>query len=197
MAQFSDLGAICHFEECKQRDFLPFRCERCDKSFCLAHRTPEAHVCSVSTNERNVIMCPKCHCMIRLSSNENPATVLSLHQKSGCSPHVDTPNCPVAGCDKKLTEGGSIVCPSCKRRVCLSHRYEDSHYCVKAIKPVSPGRAHGVVADWKCSGCKTVNPGTSYRCSKCHVARNPDSPVISPKKHISSSPRKNHKCVIS
>ena len=196
MAQFSDLGAICHLQDCKQRDFLPFQCDRCHHSFCVAHRTPDSHNCSVSTNERNVLICSKCHSTIRLSSNDDPATAMAFHQKRSCKPVADTPNCPVPGCDKKLTEGGSIVCPRCKRRVCLSHRYEDSHNCVGGVKPGSPGRAHGVVADWKCSGCKTVNLGTSYRCLKCNVARKPDSPIMSPKKQP-VSPKRHHKCVIS
>lgn len=34
--------------------------------------------------------------------------------------------CPAEGCSKRLTASGSVVCPGCRRRVCLKHRYEDS-----------------------------------------------------------------------
>ena len=196
MAQFSDLGAICKFKECKQRDFLPFVCDSCSESFCLAHRTPEAHNCPVSRNETNVVICEKCHAAIRVDSSHKTASVIAFHQKHSCKPYPVLQNCPVPGCSKKLTESGSIVCQSCKRRVCLTHRYQDSHNCIRSSIPVSPGRAHGVVADWKCIQCRTTNLGTCYRCSNCHIPRKPDSPISSPKSHP-TSPRKHHKCIIS
>ena len=184
---------------CRQRDFLPFSCDRCRQVFCLAHRTPESHNCVVSSDSSNVMICPKCNHAVKVITGVDPQTTLSAHQRSACYPSRESPPCPVSGCDKKLTESGSVVCPSCRKRVCLVHRYEDSHNCIATnLRPVSPGRAHGTVPDWKCTTCKSMNLGTSYRCSKCHTPRSPDSPISgSPKSRTNSNKSKNHKCIIS
>ena len=36
--EFSDVGAHCSDSTCKQQDYLPFKCETCDKFYCLNHR---------------------------------------------------------------------------------------------------------------------------------------------------------------
>ncbi len=42
------MGKRCALRECGQRDFLPFNCGDCGGSFCLTHRTPDAHSCDRS-----------------------------------------------------------------------------------------------------------------------------------------------------
>jgi hypothetical protein len=193
MAEFSDLGARCTLEECKQHDFLPFTCERCFKAFCLNHRTPDSHNCSVAVYEGNVIICPKCSHAMKASMQTDTQSLLVAHLRTSCKQARDTPLCPVLGCGKKLTETGSIVCPSCRKRVCLSHRYTDCHLCVSTQSPVSPGRSHGVPLDWVCLECKSGNTGTSYRCLKCNIPRKPTSPPTSPTRRKTT----HHKCIIS
>ncbi|KAD5317734.1 hypothetical protein E3N88_17680 [Mikania micrantha] len=40
---FPDLGKHCQLSDCKQPDFLPFKCDGCHKPFCLEHRSYESH----------------------------------------------------------------------------------------------------------------------------------------------------------
>lgn len=35
MTEFYDLGAHCQFDGCNQKDFLPFKCDKCNKYYCL------------------------------------------------------------------------------------------------------------------------------------------------------------------
>ncbi|RYP48766.1 hypothetical protein DL769_011169 [Monosporascus sp. CRB-8-3] len=39
------VGKHCQLEYCNQLDFLPFFCQSCKKTFCLDHRTEDAHRC--------------------------------------------------------------------------------------------------------------------------------------------------------
>ena len=59
--EFSDLGKHCELEGCRQRDFLPFKCEGCFKHFCMEHRTLENHKCAtVGLKDKRVNTCPLC-----------------------------------------------------------------------------------------------------------------------------------------
>jgi hypothetical protein len=53
------IGKHCAFPECNQLDFLPFKCDCCNKVFCLEHRTYASHRCEKSGNrEFQVFICP-------------------------------------------------------------------------------------------------------------------------------------------
>ena len=196
MAQFSDLGSVCVANGCKQQDFLPFECENCHKMFCLDHRTPKSHNCSQNGPDVNVIICETCKKSIKIRTGEDFLRVKELHALRYCTPIPVIVFCPVRGCPNKLTDSGSIVCPNCKTRVCLSHRYQDSHKCSTKQKPSFPGRAHGMVPDWTCRHCKSYNPGTAYRCRKCQNARTLLPKVSSPGE-FKIKGEKSNKCVIS
>ncbi|CAC5387340.1 unnamed protein product [Mytilus coruscus] len=47
MAEFPNVGNHCSFETCKQLDFLSFVCDSCTKTFCLDHKFPDKHSCSL------------------------------------------------------------------------------------------------------------------------------------------------------
>ncbi len=49
--EFSDIGEHCSDPTCKQQDYLPFKCDVCDKYYCLNHRK---HGCEDKNN--NVIV---------------------------------------------------------------------------------------------------------------------------------------------
>jgi predicted nucleic acid binding AN1-type Zn finger protein len=42
--EFSDLGAHCF--KCNKQDYLPFKCNKCFKFFCLEHKSFDSHNCS-------------------------------------------------------------------------------------------------------------------------------------------------------
>jgi hypothetical protein len=48
------IGAHCQHALCKQRDFLPVKCTRCNKLYCYMHCKPELHECCTTTVEQVV-----------------------------------------------------------------------------------------------------------------------------------------------
>merc|ERR1719334_993443 len=52
----------CEHRKCRKREWVPFECNRCSKSFCLKHRSPDAHKCTMA---RVPVSCSKqavlCH----------------------------------------------------------------------------------------------------------------------------------------
>ena len=95
MALYSDVGASCSLKDCKQHDFLPFKCESCSGTFCLEHRTSESHNCQVKRHGVFATTCPKCSRILRVNPGEDSQTVLNRHGWSDCKP-VDPPSmCPV------------------------------------------------------------------------------------------------------
>lgn len=95
MAAFSDVGANCFLESCKEKDFLPFTCDNCGFVFCLEHRTALSHGCPVKPDEHRVIICDKCEKSIRLYTNETETAALTRHSKAGCFKQPPGPRCPV------------------------------------------------------------------------------------------------------
>merc|ERR1712151_345421 len=81
--------------------------------------------------------------------------------------------CPARGCKEVLTASGSVRCPTCNRRVCLKHRFEDTHDCTgvpavssaarPAARPVAVPRP--VVA--KATAVAPQVPGAQWHCARC------------------------------
>lgn len=113
MAVLSDKGAHCALPGCKQFDLLPFRCESCSDLFCLEHFRHDAHCCSKAPDAS--------HTSLNRIEQTSHISVTAPKQKKE--------RCPVLGCRTALTLSGSVVCPRCRLRVCLHHRYEDAHHC--------------------------------------------------------------------
>ena len=73
--EFEDLGKHCEF--CHQKDILPFRCNCCNKYFCLDHIKREEHKCPLANaNDRSVIVCSKCGQLIQLLPDVNPSILV-------------------------------------------------------------------------------------------------------------------------
>ena len=43
--EFSNVGANCHYELCKQQTFVPLECYLCKNKFCKVHKSPKDHQC--------------------------------------------------------------------------------------------------------------------------------------------------------
>lgn len=141
MAVLSDKGTHCALPECSQLDFLPFRCDRCGKSFCLEHFRYSAHQCPNAVGlDNHVLVCPLCRRSVPLQADEDPNRRWDLHVSTDCPYPNGRPSekrqarCPVSGCKELLTASSSLVCQRCKKRVCLKHRYEDAHECISSPK---------------------------------------------------------------
>ncbi|CDJ56124.1 AN1-like Zinc finger-containing protein, putative [Eimeria maxima] len=87
MAVLSDKGLTCSNSLCRQRDFLPFTCNKCGKVFCLEHYLPDGHSCPrKNAGDRRVYVCQDC------------LEVISLRLTPISS--IKCPNCQVDVCIK-------------------------------------------------------------------------------------------------
>ncbi|KAJ0965344.1 hypothetical protein J5N97_026482 [Dioscorea zingiberensis] len=129
---FPELGAHCSYEDCNQLDFLPFRCDGCQKVFCLEHRKYIEHACPRAEHKsRIVIICEVCTMSIEKKIGEEDATILEQHQKAGqCDvTKKHKPKCPVRRCKEILTFTNNSTCKVCNLKVCLKHRFPSDHQC--------------------------------------------------------------------
>eukprot|EP00882_Tetradesmus_deserticola_P032017 GHRQ01036222.1.p2 GENE.GHRQ01036222.1~~GHRQ01036222.1.p2 ORF type:complete len:104 (+),score=27.09 GHRQ01036222.1:83-394(+) len=60
-ADLLGMGQHCAMPDCKQLDFLPFKCDCCSRTYCLSHRTYTAHSCiKAGAKTLDVLPCPIC-----------------------------------------------------------------------------------------------------------------------------------------
>lgn len=134
-ADLLSLGQNCSCPDCKQIDFLPFKCDCCGRVFCLEHRTYQAHACSAAgSRETSTIVCPICAKAVKLSAADDPNVVFQRHTQRDCDPNNyakvhERPRCPAQGCREKLGAVNTYTCKECGIQVCLKHRFTESHQC--------------------------------------------------------------------
>lgn len=129
-ADLMSVGRHCAHDGCHQLDFLPFRCSRCSKIYCLEHR-----VCPCNQQEATVLVCPLCAQAVVCPAGGDVELVFDRHTRTDCDPaNYDRvhrkPRCPVAGCREKLGAVNSYTCKECGAAVCLKHRLPADHKCV-------------------------------------------------------------------
>lgn len=127
------IGRHCQFEYCGQLDFLPFRCESCQSTYCLDHRSEIAHKCARAgewarrrngTNQQE-----------NRSAPEKP-TIYNSDQCGhlACKTLINT-----------LKDPG-VRCPNCNRQYCLKHRLGEEHDCAK-ITPLGARQGNNATAN--------------------------------------------------
>ncbi|KAK3898963.1 hypothetical protein C8A05DRAFT_18534 [Staphylotrichum tortipilum] len=125
------IGSHCQYAYCNQLDFLPFKCQSCDKTFCLDHRTEDGHAC---TNAG-------------AWAARKRAADLAKHSAGEGRRMRDTVAAPKPCADDacKTVVGTALVpgvhCPGCNRVYCLKHRLGEDHDC-KSKVPIG-ARASG------------------------------------------------------
>lgn len=123
------IGANCEYAYCNQLDFLPFRCQSCNKTFCLDHRTEDGHAC---TNPGAWAARRRQAELAKHSAGEGKRMRDLVAQKKPCADDA---------C--KTVIGTSLVpgvhCAGCNRDYCLKHRLREDHDC--ANKPPIGARA--------------------------------------------------------
>lgn len=109
--EFADVGCHCQYPQCGRQDFLPFHCEYCKKSYCLAHKDYSSHECP-DYKDPSVIYQPK-------------------KKKKKSTRH----RCCFENC--KNTNMVPINCMKCHKNYCLDHRYAETHNCISLINTKS------------------------------------------------------------
>jgi len=127
-------GKHCAMDECKQFDFLPFKCDGCSKMYCLEHRTQKAHKCISIPSEKNNILpkCPLCNKYVLIKSGESADRKVSQHIDSGCTQYcVDPKKEKKAACfySKCKAVRAPCECKFCNKWFCPEHRLSDDHKC--------------------------------------------------------------------
>ncbi|XP_030515202.2 zinc finger AN1 and C2H2 domain-containing stress-associated protein 16 [Rhodamnia argentea] len=133
--EFPDLGKHCTVDDCKQIDFLPFTCDRCNQVFCLEHRSYVKHRCpKADRKDVTVVICPLCAKGVRLNPDVDPNITWESHVNIECDPSnydkvTKKRKCPVPGCREILTFSNTIKCKDCTWDHCLKHRFGPDHNC--------------------------------------------------------------------
>ncbi len=98
----------CTFEGCQ--DYLTIQnrihCDKCKYLFCLEHRFPFSHHCSIEKKEEE--------------KKENEI--------------ISFPMCKMKDCNQKLDWVNRFTCPLCEHIFCMSHRFDFSHDCLNLKK---------------------------------------------------------------
>mmetsp|Transcript_17575 Transcript_17575/g.49467 ORF Transcript_17575/g.49467 Transcript_17575/m.49467 type:complete len:196 (+) Transcript_17575:82-669(+) len=171
--EFPDLGEHCEVADCKQLDFLPFKCDACARTFCLEHRTYADHHCEKGKKKDNqAFFCPDCGMSINVGYGGNVDEKLSIHYATECptsgfeapkeQPKKDTGRCFVRGCGKK--ELVPVECRVCHRSVCLDHRFERDHNCKGAPAKKGPKKQKPAATTTTRNNQRQRNYGSSRDC---------------------------------
>ena len=114
--EFSDIGAHCHYDLCKQHTYLPFECESCKHKYCKHHRTQKSHQCL----------------KLKKEINEEKQSDINKINKNKTS-KINNPKfnggykCNYKKCKKY--EWVEFECNKCHKSFCLRHRSPDDHKC--------------------------------------------------------------------
>lgn len=112
-------------------DFLPVKCDSCDKVFCASHYNYERHNCP-GAHKKNfqVPICPLCGEPVPTAPGVEPDLTVSQHIDKQCksdSKKIYTNRCHAKGCKRK--ELIPVQCSQCKLNFCLRHRHSSDHDC--------------------------------------------------------------------
>lgn len=129
--EFDYIGCHCSVNHCKQKDFLPFLCDGCNKKYCLVHRCYKAHGCKMVPKGVQVIICPLCAQGIEIKNDEEADYLWNLHYNSNQCKKINQIKlkCARQGCKNIINDINSINCNICGSLVCLTHRFSDQHKC--------------------------------------------------------------------
>lgn len=133
--EFPHLGKNCSESTCKQLDFLPMKCDACQKVFCKEHVLYHHHNCEASyKKDVQVPVCPLCNQPVPVNRGEQPDIKVGEHIDRDCQSDpakekrkIYINKCSMKGCRQK--EMIKVLCNTCQRNYCLKHRHPQDHNC--------------------------------------------------------------------
>ncbi|KAH8385387.1 AN1-type zinc finger protein 2A [Drosophila serrata] len=135
--EFPHLGQNCSEPTCNRLDFLPVKCDSCDKVFCASHYSYERHNCPGAYKKNvQVPICPLCREPVPTPPGVEPDVTVGQHIDQQCksdSKKIYTNRCHAKGCKRK--ELIPVKCSSCHLNFCLRHRHTSDHDCQPASIP--------------------------------------------------------------
>lgn len=122
---------------------MPFECAGCKVIFCTEHARADDHECKLPMDYDSVvvIICPICDARIKLKKADDPNQAWNQHAtkpgacvpKSNIGQVIQVKKCMAEKCYAKLSPINSFSCTSCKKEVCMKHRFDDAHQCTHII----------------------------------------------------------------
>ncbi len=138
------IGTHCQYAYCNQLDFLPFKCQSCNHTFCLDHRTEDGHKC---TNPGAWAARKRAAELAKPSAGEGRRMRDLVSQK------------PCADDTCKTTVGTSLApgvhCANCNRDYCLKHRLREDHDCASKT-PIGARAARAAQAAAVADGARSA-----------------------------------------
>ncbi|XP_007443097.1 AN1-type zinc finger protein 2A [Python bivittatus] len=170
--EFPDLGTHCCEKTCKQLDFLPLKCDACEKLFCKDHFTYSRHNCSSAyKKDVQVPVCPLCNAPVPVRKGELPDVAVGAHMDRDCKQDsaqqkqkIFTNKCFRPGCKKK--EMMQLVCDQCHRNFCLRHRHPLDHDCQGRVWAASKA---GCAAVMRSLESKKISPSCQFLQNRCEA----------------------------
>ncbi|XP_017025951.1 AN1-type zinc finger protein 2A [Drosophila kikkawai] len=147
--EFPHLGQHCSEKTCNRLDFLPVKCDSCDKVFCASHYNYERHNCPGAYKKNvQVPICPLCREPVPTPPGVEPDVTVGQHIDQQCkseSKKIYTNRCHAKGCKRK--ELIPVKCSACHLNFCLRHRHTSDHDCQPASNPIAP--ATSFIGGWQ------------------------------------------------
>lgn len=165
--ELPSIGSHCSDPFCRQLDFLPIKCDACEKQFCKNHIRYEDHKCeSAYKKDVQVPVCPLCNKPVPVPRGEVADIKVGEHIDRDCQSDpakkhrkAYSNRCSAVKCKQK--ELMPIVCPKCKLNFCLRHRHPQDHDC-KGFQGTGRGISNtGVAAIFRSQKQVNVKPSTS------------------------------------
>eukprot|EP01041_Mallomonas_annulata_P011418 gene11418-23888_t len=181
--EFENLGTHCEFDTCRQKDFLPFKCDACKFILCLEHRSYASHNCSATgAKDMTSVDCPVCGKGIKLSKADNPDLIWETHFQHECSQQPSSTKsqaskCPALGCRTTLGPSNTFRCPKCHKQVCLQHRTPEDHSCsaLPTKKPSDNIKANKNINTQDTKLNTSSNTTTSHATKKINKTNDPQN----------------------
>lgn len=124
-------------------DFLPVKCDSCDKVFCASHYNYDRHNCPGAYKKNvQVPICPLCREPVPTPPGVEPDVTVGQHIDQQCkseSKKIYTNRCHAKGCKRK--ELIPVKCSACHVNFCLRHRHTSDHDCQPASSPAPAAAA--------------------------------------------------------
>ncbi|XP_033173080.1 AN1-type zinc finger protein 2A [Drosophila mauritiana] len=183
--EFPHLGQHCSEATCNRLDFLPVKCDSCDKVFCASHYSYDRHSCPGAYRKNvQVPVCPLCREPVPTPPGVEPDVTVGQHIDQQCkseSKKIYTNRCNAKGCKRK--ELIPVTCSQCRLNFCLRHRHTSDHDC----KPMPASSTSSVTGGWQ-SIFKTSSDSRSM-AAQAAERRRQSKPASSSISNTNSRPR--------
>ncbi|KAJ6477391.1 hypothetical protein C8R47DRAFT_1140349 [Mycena vitilis] len=190
--QLLSVGKQCSHQTCLLVDFLPFKCQHCESSFCQEHFMVTAHKCpkyDEAKYNRVSPNCPLCNVVVSVRPGQDANEAVENHFVKDCSVMTgkakarSTPTCARPRCGKALF--APIRCTNCSRQFCATHRFPADHSCTAPAQttttgPTAASRLLDLNAKASAAGASTLGAIKAMASSAQANSSRPAAPKAAP-----------------